>query len=119
MYQPPQQQPPQWQPQQPPQWQEYQQWQQWQQQRLQADLNRSYTAAAWLSAALVFVFVVPGLIATIINLREANAVKERTGVAPQGYGCLWAVLVWCLAPLVVAAFIALLIILGTLGAGIH
>jgi hypothetical protein len=102
MYQPP--------PQQPPQWQQ-------QQLQQQADLNRSYVAAAWLSAALAFLFVVPGLIAVIINLTEAAGVKKRTGVTPQGYGCLWAVLIWCLLPLIIGAFILASIVTGLAAAG--
>ena len=68
--------------------------------------ERNYTAAAWLSAGLTFLFVVPGLIATIINLIEANGVRKRTGITPQGYGCLWAVLIWCAIPFIIFLVIA-------------
>src|SRR5260370_6119866 len=62
--------------------------------------QRNYTAAAWLSAALTFLFVIPGLIAVVINLMEASDWKKRTGISPQGYGCLWAVLLWTIAPII-------------------
>ena len=65
---------------------------------IQVQQERNYTPAAWLSAGLAFLFIVPGLIATIIYLTEAYNVKKRTGITPQGYGCLWAVLVWCVVP---------------------
>jgi len=37
---------------------------------------------------LYCVLWVPGLIANIVFLREANAVQRETGVAPAGRGCL-------------------------------
>lgn len=72
----------------------------------QPQQERNYTAAAWLSAALTFLFVIPGLIAVLINLVEAHGWKKRTGTSPQGYGCLWAVLAWTLAPLIGFIFLA-------------
>jgi len=67
---------------------------------MQAQQERNYTPAAWLCALLSFFLVIPGLIATIIYLFEADSNRRRTGVTPQGYGCLWAVFVWCVLPLV-------------------
>ncbi len=74
--------------------------------------ERNYTSAAWLSAVLTFLFVIPGLIAVIINLVEANGWKKRTGITPQGYGCLWAVLAWTALP----AIVFVVILVGIVGA---
>ena len=98
-YQPPQYGPP------------YQQPPQWSPQPIQMQQERNYTPAAWLSAVLSVFLLVPGLIATLIYLVEANNVKKRTGITPQGYGCLWAVLIWCALPLVfIGGFVFLLLI---------
>lgn len=88
----------------------------YQQQQYEADLRRNYTAAAWLSALLSVLFFIPGLIATIINLVEANNIKKRTGVTPQGYGCLLAVLLWCTIP---PALILLFVIVSAIGGAWH
>lgn len=76
---------------------------------IQFEQIRDYTAAAWLSAALSVFFFIPGLIAAIINLLEADNVRKRTGVAPQGYGCLWAVFLWCSLPILIGVFIFMLL----------
>jgi hypothetical protein len=90
-----------------------------QHQVLQAELQRNYTPAAWLCAALSFLFVIPGLIGTIIYLFEAQGIKKRTGVTPQGYGCLWAILIWCLLPMVVGIGLVSLLLLGALASAGH
>ena len=84
---------------------------------IQPQHERNYTAAAWLSAALTFLFVIPGLIAVVINLMEAIRWKERTGITPQGYGCLWAVLFWTLIPSIV--FIIVIVSIATTANTIH
>jgi hypothetical protein len=126
-------QPPPWPGQQYPQYQQplQQQWPQqayppqyqqpmpYQHQVLQAELQRNYTPAAWLSAALSFLFVIPGLIATIIYLIEAQGIKKRTGITPQGYGCLWAILIWCLLPMVGVIGLISLLLLGVLASTFH
>ena len=76
-----------WQLQQPPQ-----------QVMVNIQAERNYTPAAWLSAGLSVIAFIPGLVAATIYLVEATGVKRRTGVSPQGLGCLWAVFIWCMIP---------------------
>ncbi len=56
---------------------------------------KDFTRSAWIAAGLGFLFAFPGLVMAIIYLREASGIKKSTGVVPQGYGCLWAVLLVC------------------------
>lgn len=84
-------------------------------QRLYVDLSRNYTAAAWLCALLTALLWLPGCIAVAINQAEATGVKKRTGVTPQGYGCLIAVAVWCVLPIVaLVIFFVLTVAIGVM-----
>ena len=58
----------------------------------QAAFSKSFTTPAVICMVLYCVLWLPGLIANIVYLVEANKVKALTGTAPQGYGCLWALL---------------------------
>ena len=62
---------------------------QWQ---TQAEFAKSYTTPAVITLVLYFVLWVPGLIANIVYLVEANKTKRITGVNPDGYGCLLSML---------------------------
>ena len=59
----------------------------------QAAFSQSFTTPAVICMVLYCVLWLPGLIANIVYLVEARKVKELTGTTPQGYGCLWALLV--------------------------
>lgn len=80
-------------------------------------MARNYTSAAWLSAFLTMLFWVPGCVAVAVNLVEAYKVKKRTGVSPQGYGCLWAVAIYCTLPIIAGVLFFVLLLLGGVAAG--
>ncbi len=55
---------------------------------------------------LYFVLWVPGFIANIIYWREASSIERLTGRAPEGKGCLTAMLwFFILAPLIVIVLV--------------
>jgi len=53
---------------------------------------RSFTTPAIITLVLYCVLWVPGLIANIVYLMEANKIQQITGQAPEGKGCLTAML---------------------------
>ncbi|NJL54974.1 hypothetical protein HC928_07145 [bacterium] len=53
---------------------------------------RDYTVMAIVILILYWVFWLPGLIVNVIMLSEANQVQRETGMAPEGKGCLTALL---------------------------
>ncbi len=53
----------------------------------------SFTSKAILTLILYFVLYIPGLIANFVFWNEARRIKERTGDAPEGYGCLASMLI--------------------------
>lgn len=53
---------------------------------------RDYTVMAIVILILYWVFWLPGLIVNIVMLSEANQVQRETGMAPEGKGCLTALL---------------------------
>lgn len=55
--------------------------------------QKSFTTPAIITLVLYFVFWIPGLIANIVYLNEANNVQRVSGRAPEGKGCLIAMLV--------------------------
>lgn len=55
--------------------------------------QKSFTTPAIITLVLYFVFWLPGLIANIVYLNEANTVQRISGRAPEGKGCLIAMLV--------------------------
>ena len=59
----------------------------------QAAATRSYTTPAVITLVLYFVLWLPGLIANIVYLSAANSDKNVSGIAPQGRGCLVALLI--------------------------
>lgn len=70
--------------------------------QIQAAFSKSFTTPAVICMVLYCVLWLPGLIANIAYLVEAKKVKDLTGTAPQGYGCLWTLLaVVVIVPLIV------------------
>ena len=55
--------------------------------------QKSFTTPAIITLVLYFVLWLPGLIANIVYLNEANNVQRLSGRAPEGKGCLIAMLV--------------------------
>lgn len=81
--------------------------QQWMdQERFRAAMTRSYLTPAIITLILYFVFWLPGLIVNIVYFVSAQETKRQSGGrAPEGYGCLLAMLlVWTIIPI---AFIGL------------
>lgn len=58
--------------------------------------TRSFTTPAIFTLILYLVFWLPGFIANVVYWREANNLQRITGRAPEGKGCLVAML-WLLA----------------------
>ena len=55
--------------------------------------QRSFTTPAIITLVLYFVLWLPGLIANIVYLNEASNVQRISGRAPEGKGCLIAMLI--------------------------
>ena len=86
--------------------QETQQWIEIERQRAAA--GRSYTTPAIITLVLYCVLWLPGLIANIVYWLEARKTEQLIGRAPEGKGCLTAMLV------VSVALVFLLILVGGL-----
>ncbi len=90
---------------------QYQQWQ------VQAQFTKSYTTPAIITLVLYIFLWIPGLIANIIYLLEANKTKKITGTNPDGYGCLIAMLVLVVVPPALFVIFAMfLLFVGAIGA---
>jgi hypothetical protein len=74
----------------------------------------SFTWKAFATLVLYCIFWFPGLLANILFYGEAKNAQQRTGHAPEGMGCLGALL-W-LNLLIPLAILALLFMLGFIGA---
>lgn len=62
--------------------------------------QRSFTTPAIITLVLYLVLWIPGFIANIVYWREANNVQRLMGHAPEGKGCLLAMLwVFTIIPL--------------------
>jgi hypothetical protein len=55
--------------------------------------QKSFTTPAIITLILYLVLWIPGLIANLIYLNEANNIQSVTGKAPEGKGCLTAMLI--------------------------
>ena len=66
--------------------------------RQRAAAGRSYTNKAMFTLLLYLFLWIPGLIANLLYLGEAYETKKLTGTAPDGWGCLWLMLVIALSP---------------------
>lgn len=98
----------------PPQMNQYQQWQ------VQGQFAKSYTTPAIITLVLYLFLWIPGLIANIVYLLEANKTKQVTGTTPDGYGCLWALLCVVAAPGVLVGLIFMVsVLVASLGAASH
>ncbi len=82
----------------------YQQWQ------VQAQFTKSYTTPAVITLVLYIFMWIPGLIANVIYLIEANKTKQITGTTPDGYGCLVALLCAVAAPGLLGGIVLMMIL---------
>lgn len=88
----------------------YQQWE------IQGQFTKSYTTPAIITLILYIFLWIPGLIANILYLIEANKTKTITGRTPDGYGCLWLLLiVVCFVPAVSTLSFLGLLAIGLIG----
>ena len=76
-----------------------------------AAATRSYTTPAIITLVLYFVLWLPGLIANIVYWRDANSAQRLTGHAPEGKGCLLALL-WVFVYLPLIGFVLVGIFVG-------
>lgn len=78
---------------------------------------KSFTTPAVITMILYLVLWLPGLIANLVYLNEANAARDQSGVEPEGRGCLVAlVFVFGVLPFVlVGGFFGLVFLLTALG----
>lgn len=72
--------------------------------------TQSFTGKAILTFILYFFLWVPGLIANILFLKEANSIRDQTGVSPAGRGLLLFMLI--LVGAGVAMFVLLMILMA-------
>lgn len=61
--------------------------------RNMVDSTKSFVTPAIFTLILYFFLWIPGLIANIMYLREAMGIQRRTGKAPEGKGCLTALII--------------------------
>ncbi|MBA2286503.1 MAG: hypothetical protein H0W02_13570 [Ktedonobacteraceae bacterium] len=80
--------------------------------RWRGAITRSYTTPAILTLVLYCVMWLPGVIANIVYLQSAKRTQYITGYAPEGKGCLTAMMI-------VFVYIPLLIlVLAAVGAAV-
>ena len=72
--------------------------------------TRSYVGPAiWTLVLYYLLFYIGGLIANIAYLSSANNTERITGIAPEGKGCLWALLiVHFIVPVVLIIFLVIM-----------
>jgi hypothetical protein len=85
----------------------YQQWQ------IQGQFTKSYTTPAIITLVLYCVLWLPGLIANIVYLVEARKTKQITGITPDGYGCLWALLITVCSVTAISAGLAVFLLFAS------
>ena len=71
----------------------------------------SVTWKAFAALVLYWVFWIPGFAANILFLQEAKSMQRRTGRAPEGMGCL-AALLWMNITLVIIGMVAFLVLVA-------
>ena len=62
--------------------------------------NKSYVGPAVLTFFLYLLFWIPGLIVNLIYFIDARKKAKIIGAKPSGYGCLIALFIWAIFPLV-------------------
>ena len=78
-----------------------------------AAIARTYTTPAVITLILYFVLWLPGLIANVVYLSSARRTQRLTGRAPEGKGCLTALLwVYLWIPLLLVVVIGGAILLN-------
>ena len=63
--------------------------------------EKNYTTNAVVVMLLYLLLYIPGLIANVAYLMDALETKRRLGYSPQGLGCLQALILFQLVPLVI------------------
>ena len=82
--------------------------------RQRAAATRTYVTPAVITLVLYFVFWLPGLVANIVYYMQASNDQALVGRAPEGKGCLVALLVLFVGiPVLVIAFFVVFAILGS------
>lgn len=81
--------------------------------RTRAAVGRSYTSPAVVTMVLYLIFWLPGIIANLVYLNEANRTRNLTGQSPDGMGCLWAALIAFNLPVIVFIVILFGSFMGT------
>lgn len=75
--------------------------------------KRDYTTMSLIILVLYWIFWLPGLIVNIIMLNEARNEQSSTGIRPNGMGCLWALLLFNVVPLLLfCAIISSVVLVG-------
>ncbi len=65
--------------------------------------QKSYITAAVITFVVYWFFYLPGLIVNLLYLTEARKTAKIAGRSPAGLGCLWAMLIIGLLPLLLIA----------------
>jgi hypothetical protein len=77
---------------------------------------QSFTTPAVICMVLYCTLWLPGLIANIVYLVEARKARTLTEATPQGYGCLWALLLVAgILPLAIAIVLPIVAFLLPIG----
>lgn len=72
-----------------------------------------FTTKAVVTAVLYAVFWFPGMIGNVLWWLEAKRIKDRSGSAPPGYGCLlWMFILFVGVPIAIAGLFLLLLLLA-------
>lgn len=72
-----------------------------------------FTTKAVVTAVLYAVFWFPGVIGNVLWWLEAKRIKDRSGTAPPGYGCLlWMFVLFVAIPFAIVALFLLLLLLA-------
>ncbi len=83
--------------------------------RWRAAVARNYVTPAVITLILYLVFWLPGLVVNLVYLSHAGQDERASGVAPEGKGCLTALL-WVFGILPVGASVLFfMVIVGALG----
>ncbi len=84
--------------------------------RTRAAIGKSYTTPAVITMLLYLLFWLPGVIANLVYLTEATKTRKLTGTAPEGTGCLWAVLLAFNLPAIIGIVVFIFIFISAAAA---
>ena len=85
------------------------------QERMRAAASRNYVGYAVLVLVLYFVMWLPGIIANVVFYLQASNDEKLIGRAPEGKGCLVALLIFGIILPVISICLAMLFLFGALG----